>query len=498
MKITILNTILLIIAFLSFISSINSQTQIDCIINNRDDMFPGNPDSGVKPVFWNNGILYLGFCVDEQESRYGITLMFYDTIGNLNWSKKYLNPSYSVYSGYDILTYNNSSFYIVGACRETWNSNYQSLFIKYNNEGDSIFSIIYPDSANKAILCVDKFSEDTILLCSKWDEDLSGDQKIVIEKVDTNGIVHDTYTSEYENINPEQILKTPSDLILVAGRRITDYGNIKVYINVYDLSLNYLYMVNPCQTPNEYFGGLTIMNNEVYMSSKIQVSNPQPYWDRCKINRLSSLGYVQATTYISSVLWEIGLSNIITLNDNCMVVPISSWYLPHNSTFYFLDTNMSVICSTYIEYPTFPDNKQWFGNIAPIPGNRIAGSGMFWPDPNYPNLTQDHWNFLTTSVEDFINTNCNYPTTGEGVIEEKKDKLKIYPNPFRNTITIENNNEDLFDSYVIVYDCSGIIVFTSGINNEDLKINLNFLPKGLYFIRIFNEEFQEIRKIFKN
>ncbi len=492
-----LNTLLLIIAFSISISYVQSQVEIDYILNNRDDMYPENPDSGIKPIYWNNGILFLGFCVDEQDFRYGITLMFYDTIGNLNWSKKYLNPSYAVYSGYDVITYNNSSFYVGGTCRETWNSNYHGLFMKFNNQGDSVFSIIYPDSANKAIMCMDKFDEDTILLCSKWDEDLSGEQKIVIEKIDTNGIIHSDFVSEYENKNPEQILKTPTDFILVAGNRKTNYGNIKVYINVYDLSLNYLYMVNPCQTPNEYFGGLTIMNNAVYMASEIQINNPTPYWDRCKINKLSFSGGVIGTTYISSILWEIGLSNIITLNDNCMVVPISSWYLPHNSTFYFLDTNMSVICSTYVENPSVPDNDQWFGYIAPVPGNKIAGSGMILADPNDPHLTQDHWNYITTSVKEFINSNCNDPTTGEISSEIKKENFLIYPNPFSKEVTIENTNKNLADYNISVYNCSGTIIYTSKSINGDLRINLGFLQPGLYFIKIFNNDFQEIRKILK-
>src|SRR6185295_11166995 len=94
----------------------SAQLPIDYIFNNRDDIFLHKNDSGIKPLYWNNGILYLGFCV-KPNSQYGMTLTFCDTLGNINWKKTFFNPAYSVLQGNDIVAFNNSGFYVGGVLR---------------------------------------------------------------------------------------------------------------------------------------------------------------------------------------------------------------------------------------------------------------------------------------------------------------------------------------------------------------------------------------------
>ncbi len=489
---------MLFMLFLSFLQ-INAQEEIGYVFNNRDDAYPENPDSGVKPIYWNNGVLYLGFCIDEQLSSYGITLFYYDTLGALVWQKRHFYPGQVVYSGYDIVALNNSSFYVGGAMRETWNSQYHSMLIKFNAFGDTVYTKVYPDSANKAINCMEKWSSDTILLCSKWDEDLTEDQKIVVEKVDTNGIICSTTVSEYKDWNPEQIIRSPSNLIFVGGEFWTETNNVKIFINVYDLNLDFLYTVTPGMANNERFSSFNILNNKVYMAARVTAYNPYPNWDQCKLVRLSNAGGTYGSVNIGDMLFDLGVGNAITLNDNCMVVPVSSLYLQNIHHLYFVDTNMSVICSTYVNTNAVPYNMKLFGDIAAVPGNKIAGTGYILADPNDPHLTQDHWNYLTTDVMEFMNQNCNEFTTGPFPFTENaiKEEVNIYPNPFHDEIFIELNGAETKSCEISIYNFEGTLIYSKP-GNAETRINVRSLSRGLYFIIVSFDDRIKIQKIIKN
>ena len=80
----------------------------------------------------------------------------------------------------------------------------------------------------------------------------------------------------------------------------------------------------------------------------------------------------------------------------------------------------------------------------------------------------------------------------DGLLNQQKNKINIYPNPTDGNIFIKNNLPDYF---VQITDPAGKIVFNDFAENN---IDISFLPKGLYFLTIKNENIFFTEKIIKN
>lgn len=103
-----------------------------------------------------------------------------------------------------------------------------------------------------------------------------------------------------------------------------------------------------------------------------------------------------------------------------------------------------------------------------------------------------YWDRAITVDE--INTLCN---NGLNVNEHLIDDafyVKIYPNPSRNGIFNLKSEYDSFTD-LKVYNSLGTVVFSSNYQSE---INLSRLPKGLYFVSIFDSEKKINKKLIIN
>lgn len=85
----------------------------------------------------------------------------------------------------------------------------------------------------------------------------------------------------------------------------------------------------------------------------------------------------------------------------------------------------------------------------------------------------------------------------DGIIENNFDKLiAVYPNPFRNTLNIEIKalyNETI--TYSVV-NLVGEVVKTGQFTNSSAQVlDLSGLDNGVYYLRLMNENFSNIRKI---
>jgi endonuclease I len=75
-------------------------------------------------------------------------------------------------------------------------------------------------------------------------------------------------------------------------------------------------------------------------------------------------------------------------------------------------------------------------------------------------------------------------------------KVKIYPNPAKNFISIEANDYFQEFDYQIV-SISGKIL-TSGKTSVNQQINISNFSNGIYFVKIFTEKYNFIEKLLKN
>lgn len=79
-------------------------------------------------------------------------------------------------------------------------------------------------------------------------------------------------------------------------------------------------------------------------------------------------------------------------------------------------------------------------------------------------------------------------------VEQKEDKIKIYPNPTRDQVTIEGMNEN---STIEVRNMSGQLLFTKTPNSRNMTISLTDLAPGTYIVNIVGAEgnLEERKKI---
>ncbi|WP_346854122.1 cellulase family glycosylhydrolase [uncultured Draconibacterium sp.] len=80
-------------------------------------------------------------------------------------------------------------------------------------------------------------------------------------------------------------------------------------------------------------------------------------------------------------------------------------------------------------------------------------------------------------------------------IEINNVKSKIYPNPVKNSLTV--NNQDDFQELTIT-NTQGIVVKKQQLTSQLNATNLSDLPSGIYFVLLSNQNNRCIKKIIKN
>lgn len=79
-------------------------------------------------------------------------------------------------------------------------------------------------------------------------------------------------------------------------------------------------------------------------------------------------------------------------------------------------------------------------------------------------------------------------------VTEKEERIKIYPNPTNDQITIEGINEN---AHIEIRNMSGQLLFTKTANSRNMTISLTDLAPGTYIVNIFGEDgnLEERKKI---
>jgi len=125
-----------------------------------------------------------------------------------------------------------------------------------------------------------------------------------------------------------------------------------------------------------------------------------------------------------------------------------------------------------------------------------------WIDSNFPQIQIPNILYFKTggnyevdvriNGHDYSNV-CNFSIEGVTINNSgnnlkklnQQDSLNIYPNPFSQYIIlpyfVKNTN-------VKIYSSTGDLVYNKNVINNDRKINLKYLPKGLYYINILSKD----------
>ncbi len=86
---------------------------------------------------------------------------------------------------------------------------------------------------------------------------------------------------------------------------------------------------------------------------------------------------------------------------------------------------------------------------------------------------------------------------GSNFVNENNAGLNIYPNPVHDHIWIESNFEESSNPRIAIYTLDGELVYTSQSTENRTRIDLDFLPNGMYFLELGSKTQTENRKILK-
>jgi plastocyanin len=131
----------------------------------------------------------------------------------------------------------------------------------------------------------------------------------------------------------------------------------------------------------------------------------------------------------------------------------------------------------------------WNANgTTPLPGFSLPfGGGLLLPAQLTPGT---HYYVCVPHAEfGMKGTIIVQSTTGVNDISSKTD-VSIFPNPSNGVFQLEINSSQSSQNYELsVYDISGATVLTTLLSNDKNKhsIDLSEFPKGIYFIRVYNE-----------
>ena len=96
-------------------------------------------------------------------------------------------------------------------------------------------------------------------------------------------------------------------------------------------------------------------------------------------------------------------------------------------------------------------------------------------------------NYKVTEIGNTSNSisfSVKYISIYTGILSKESSKLniKLFPNPAKDFVFIEKNNEMITNIELV--NISGKVLFNTTVNNKFYKLNISNLQKGIYFIKV--------------
>jgi hypothetical protein len=101
-----------------------------------------------------------------------------------------------------------------------------------------------------------------------------------------------------------------------------------------------------------------------------------------------------------------------------------------------------------------------------------------------------------SEIEAYINGDQSSAVVTEfttGINDLNNAKISVYPNPANDMLFVEVSEE----ADIQMLDLNGkVIIMKARVNaNETIEIDVESLASGVYFMRIYNDSFNSIRKV---
>ena len=89
-----------------------------------------------------------------------------------------------------------------------------------------------------------------------------------------------------------------------------------------------------------------------------------------------------------------------------------------------------------------------------------------------------------------------YDTVSVGINEQQESRIKLYPNPATDKITVETSGTPQ-ESHLAIVNAQGQEFIIRQITQPKTQLDLSSLPSGVYFVRLTNDKTVEVGKFVK-
>ncbi|MBI4645462.1 MAG: T9SS type A sorting domain-containing protein [Bacteroidia bacterium] len=434
-------------------------------LNAQDSWVTMLPDYGepCKMIKSNDGGYLLLAAVDfdtiNWDGHNSIGIYKFNNNGVLVWNKKYKFNDTTGHTPTDILQYENGDILSVG----------KDFCLKTTSTGDSIFlkQLIFSTVSFEMSSIVD-YSSTSFLLFIRY----SIENKMYPHLFDKNdGILLEKDTNVFfksplflKKINNNKYLLTE----YISGSAY--YDNNKYKISFIDSSCNYLQSAEYYMVPAK----VALNENKIIIHQQYSYSQYNAYYDNGLIifnNNLDSVTSIPFSYYYNyGGLCDTPSDIIITSDDGYAMCGVMEFNYQHMVYLFKTDSlgNWLIIKA----YQQFVVDK-----VVNVIEETDGGFVMF---QSVYNTNPKPMFIVRTNPDGTVNSNY---------FSLVKEKIKVFPNPVNESLTIELS--DNFTGYSELFNLSGQKLFQSKADNiKSITIDMKSYPTGNYLIKIFNNNNQ--------
>ena len=406
------------------------------------------PDAGgsLAKVPWGGGYIGTGYIADSSNSWYKALLIRFDNNGDTLWTKTFTDTITNELLGWFIKPGKNHK-YIIGCAQANYNVityQYRIVLIETDSNGKKLWGKIYNtiSPTYQQLMGIDTCKDGGFILSEmQYDSTYRCGRQIVITKVDSLGNVQWSRTIPNPECNnfPGGVASLKDGGFVICGS--WDTKNPLVYPMLED---PVMFMRKYSATGNQVWSREYSLTGGISLAIPIELSNGDIL--ACGSGGGDSINFA----------YQGGAILKTDSNGN------QKW-LRYYEKF-------------YSNYP-YPE-PEYLVNIKPTHDGGYVSCGYTYGKYTYSWVVK-----VDSNGCDTIGCKDTLGVTGIAEVRENSNKITLYPNPNNGkfTVSLQNVSEK---TQIFVYNILGEQVYQSSLNETNTQIDLSNKAEGLYLYRV--------------